>query len=213
MQTEPVVISGTAGIGKTTLVCQLIGTAKRQKQLTFLLPVDCLLWAENAEDMNEAILSEARRDDFQASSNDDLVALLKEKEAILLIDELKLAFEEEQIKKECEPLAQLIERAAAQKIPLALVIHQDPELFAAAQERFPFISEKSPIIIPRDLTREEIRTIMLSGAFCEPGQEPKQPDVLTIEDDAIDALIHLTGYKPISVITFIESLYQEQKDS
>ncbi len=190
-QEGPVIISGSHGAGKSSLLRLMEGQVKAQGRPTLYLSTDTL-----GEKRTETV--------------DDLVATLKKKNGLLLVDEFTYAFMTQDGWDKTAELRELMEKAAQADIPLALVVHAYPEYRDAALQRLPF-TDASRIVIPRGITSDEIRKAMSSGATYKRTEKPRNPQVLEINEDAVKAVAALAGDRPAVVNYFLQRLYTEEQ--
>lgn len=205
----PVIISGYHGAGKSSLLRLLEGHAKRIGRPS--LSIDSFNLTRPKVDMLTSLLDHGHHRRFEGQSIEDIARSLAELKAVLLVDELTHVFGDAASEGRYAPLISLIDQAAKLGVPTALVIHYLPDRLRRAYELLPSLNQQR-LMIPRYATMDETASVMLHGAVYTYGEQPKKPQVLEVENGAVEQMRYYAGAKPAILSQFIQDFYTEQLD-
>ncbi len=188
-QAGVVVVSGSHGVGKSSLLRQIEAQALEQNRPALFIS------AESIDGLNQQISSEESINKF------------KEENGILLVDELTRILADEDSGEKSQLLIGLIKSALEIGVPTAIVVHATAKNFQNLVEKLPPASGAG-IIIPRNITNPEIHQAMLTGAAHLRNEKIRKPQVLEVAEDAVETVAGIAGFNPYLINDFIRRFYE-----
>lgn len=194
-QKHLLVISGTKGEGKTSLLRQLEG--EHPNQFTY--------WTVNDSDL---YTEEFDLDDQTIHGYDDLLSYLRDTGRTFGIDEYTQILDDVRGRPEYEKFKQFVAHVHSLGVPLAIVIHHVPRLL----DRFIMDSddlEYDQIYYPKPITPEELHFGSLHGPFHRRDSVPFTPSILKIDDGLGAKVLEIAGDNPLLINSFWTRLIQD----